>query len=100
VRIGRLNVPVHGGRKGIKRQQVLFILRQTAYRFPDSAERTWRFSAAREINASGFVGCSPSAHEFSLHIPTLSFWDEHSGPLRCLCDLSALTRGSRKQLLD
>ena len=25
--IGRLNVPVHCGRKGIKRQQVLFILR-------------------------------------------------------------------------
>ncbi len=39
--IGRLNVPVHCGRKGIKRQQVLFILRQTPYRFPDSAERTW-----------------------------------------------------------
>lgn len=39
--IGRLNVPVHSGRKGIKRQQVLFILRQTPYRFPDSAERTW-----------------------------------------------------------
>ena len=39
--IGGLNVPVHGLRKGIKRQQVLFILGQTAHRFPDSAQCTW-----------------------------------------------------------
>jgi hypothetical protein len=40
-RIGGLKVPVHALRKGIKRQQVLFILRQATHRFPDSAQRIW-----------------------------------------------------------
>jgi hypothetical protein len=39
--IGGLNVPVHALRKGIKRQEVLFILGQAAHRFPDSAQCTW-----------------------------------------------------------
>jgi hypothetical protein len=39
--IGRLNMPVHRLRKGIKRQEVLFVLSQASYRFPDSAESTW-----------------------------------------------------------
>ena len=39
--IGRLNMPVHGLRKGIKGQEVLFILRQASHCFPDSAEYTW-----------------------------------------------------------
>ena len=39
--IGGLNVPVHGRRKRIKRQQVLFVLSEAAHRFPDSACCTW-----------------------------------------------------------
>jgi hypothetical protein len=40
-RIGRLNVSVQRLRKGIKGQEVLFVLSQASHRFPDSAERTW-----------------------------------------------------------
>jgi len=39
--IGALNVAVHRLRKGIKGQEVLFILSQPSHRFPDSAEHTW-----------------------------------------------------------
>jgi hypothetical protein len=39
--IGRLNVSVHGGRKLVKRQEILFILSQAAHSFPDSAGYTW-----------------------------------------------------------
>jgi hypothetical protein len=39
--IGRLDMTIHGRWKGIKRQQVLFILGQAAHRFPDSAQCTW-----------------------------------------------------------
>jgi hypothetical protein len=46
VRIGRLNVAVQGGRKGIKGQEVIFILRQAADCLPDSVACIWRFSAA------------------------------------------------------
>ena len=40
-RVGGLKVSVHDLRKRIKRQEVLFVLRQASHRFPDSAECTW-----------------------------------------------------------
>ena len=39
--IGGLNMAVHGSRKCIKRQEVLFVLSQAAHRFPDSVQCTW-----------------------------------------------------------
>jgi hypothetical protein len=39
--IGGLNMAMHGRRKLVKRQQMLFILSQASYRFPDSTESTW-----------------------------------------------------------
>ena len=69
--IGRLNVAVHWLRKGIKGQQVLFILNQAAYRF-------WI-----ALSVLGLEGCQfyqrllfgwllPDANEFSLDVATLS----------------------------
>ena len=39
--VSRLNVPVHRGRKIIKRQCFLFLLHQTSHSFPDSACCIW-----------------------------------------------------------
>ena len=38
---GRLDEPVHGRRKRVTGQQVLFILIQASHRFPESACHTW-----------------------------------------------------------
>jgi hypothetical protein len=72
--IGRLNVAVHCGRKGIKRQQVLFILRQTPYRF-GIALSVLSFEGGQGDQCLWLCRLLPNANEFSLHIPTLSFWD-------------------------
>jgi hypothetical protein len=40
-RVRRLNVSVHGLRELVKRQEVLFILNQALYRFPDSVYCIW-----------------------------------------------------------
>jgi hypothetical protein len=39
--IGGLSVAVHSFRKGIKGQEVLFVLCQASHRFPDGAAHTW-----------------------------------------------------------
>ena len=36
--IGRLDVTIHDRWKGVKSEQMLFILHQAAHRFPDSAD--------------------------------------------------------------
>src|SRR5258708_6776400 len=96
--IGRLNVPVHCGRKGIKRQQVLFILGQTPYRF-GIAHSVLGFEGGQGDQCLWLCRLLPNANEFSLHIPTLSFWDSIAH-IALLMHQTALTRGSRKQLLD
>jgi hypothetical protein len=64
----------------------------------DSACCIWRVFAVSWTTASCFVGCS--------QMPTSSAWTAPRSrrgialrTLRCLCDLPALTRGSRKQFL-
>ncbi len=72
--IGRLHVPVQRLRKGIKRQEVLFVLGQASYRF-------W---IAHSV--LGFEGCElgqrlllrrlvPDANKFSLDVAALSSGD-------------------------
>src|SRR6266699_1261021 len=64
--IGRLHVPVQRLRKGIKRKAGALRPRPGFVPLLDSAQRTWRFSAASWVNASCFVGWS--------QMPTSSAW--------------------------
>ncbi len=70
-RIGRLNMPMHGGRELVKREGVLFVLRQTSHRF-------WIALAVL-----GFEGCqlgqslllcrlAPDPAKFGLHLASLA----------------------------
>jgi hypothetical protein len=72
--IGALNVAVHRLRKGIKGQEVLFVLSQAADRLGIA------------LSVLGFEGCQldqclrlcrllPDANEFSLDLAALSSWD-------------------------
>jgi hypothetical protein len=96
--IGRLHVPVQRLRKGIKRQEVLFVLGQASYRF-------W---IAHSI--LGFEGCElgqrlllrrlvPDANEFSLDVAALSSGDsiEH---VALLVQQTARTGRGRKPVRD
>jgi hypothetical protein len=62
---------MHGQRELVKRQGLLFFLNQAKPRLPDSVCCIWRVLAASSAMASCLLGCSPSAHEFSLHLISL-----------------------------
>jgi hypothetical protein len=70
-RIGRLNVSVHGGRKGIKGQEVIFILSQAADCL-GIALRVFGFEGCYFGQCLQLARLAPDAHEFGLHIASLS----------------------------
>src|ERR1700730_15926503 len=72
--IGGLNVSVHRRRKRIKRQQVLFVLSQASYRFW-IAQSVLGFEGSQLGQGLRLCRLLPDAHEFSLHICTLSARD-------------------------
>jgi hypothetical protein len=96
--IGGLNVSVHGLRKGIKGQKVLFIFNQASHRL---------WIALRILGSEGgqagqsflFGRLIPDAHEFGLNLTSLSSRDgiEH---IALLMHQTALTKGSRKLFSD
>ncbi len=96
--IGGLNVPVHRGRKRIKRQQVLFVLNQAADRFW-IALSVLGFEGGQLGQCLLFVRLVSNANEFGLDVATLASGDgiQH---IALLMHQTALARGSRKQLRD
>ena len=72
--VGRLNVPVHGSREGIKRERLLFLLSQ-------ASDRLWIALAVfgfegRQVNECLlFGGLSPDPSEFGCHFSALSAGD-------------------------
>jgi hypothetical protein len=95
--IGGLNMPMHGGRKLVKGQEVLFILSQTSHRL-------WI-----ALSVLGFEGCQlcqclllirllTDASEFSLDVAALSSGDSIED-IALLMHQTALTRCGRKQFL-
>ncbi len=96
--IGGLNVPVHRLRKGVKREEVLFILRQTAHGFR-IAQRILGFEGGQAGQRLRLGRLIPDADEFGLHVTSLSSRDrtEH---VTLLMEQTALTRRGRKQFRD
>jgi len=97
-RIGGLNMSVHALRERVKRQQVLFILSQTADRF-------WI-----ALSVLGFEGCQvdqrllfcrlfPNADQFDLNVAAFAARDGVQD-VTLLMHETALTRRSRKQFRD
>ncbi len=95
--IGGLNVAVHGRRKLVKCQQVLFILSQASHRF-------WIAFAVFGLKGCQLGYCLlscrliPDANEFCLNVAALSSWDGIQD-ITLLMHQAALTRGGGKPLL-
>ena len=97
-RIGRLNVAVHRLRKVVKRQEVLFILRQASHGFW-IAHSICGFESGQLDQCLRLCGLLPDANQFGLHITVLSFGDSGKH-IALFMHQTALTRGGRKQLCD
>lgn len=96
--VGGLNVPMHRLRKGIQRQEVLFVLSQASHRLGIA------------LAILGFEGCQlyqclllcrlvPDADQFGLDSAALSAGNGVQDSA-LLMNQTALTRGGRKQLRD
>ena len=96
--IGGLNMAVHALRKGIKRQQVLFILAQTTHRFR-IALSVLGFEGGQLGQRLLFARLLPDANEFSLHLSSLSPGDRIQH-MALFMHQTALARGGRKQLRE
>ncbi|SRR6266496_3394668 len=95
--IGGLNVAMHRLRKGIKGQEVLFILNQASYRFW-IALSVLGFEGGQFYQRLLLCGLLPDANEFSLDVATLSPGDRVED-VTLLMHQTALTRRARKQFL-
>ncbi len=96
--IGGLNVPMHALRKRIKRQQVLFVLRQTSYCFW-IALSVLGFEGRQLGQRLLFAGLLPDANEFDLHIAALASRDGVQD-VALLVHQTALARSGGEQLRD
>ena len=96
--IGRLNVAVHRLRKVVKRQEVLFILRQASYGFW-IAHRIFGFESGQLDQCLRLCGLLPDANQFGLHISARSLGDSGKH-IALFMHQTALTRRRRKQLRD
>jgi hypothetical protein len=97
-RIGGLNVSVQSGRKGIKRQEGLFVLGQASHHFR-VAQRILGFEGGQAGQCLLFCRLLPDTHEFGLDVTSFSPRDgiEH---VALLMQQTAFTRGSRKLFAD
>ena len=91
--IGGLNVPVHALRKGIKRQEVLFVLSQTSYRF-GIALSILGFEGGQLGQRLLWCWLLPDTNQFGLDIATLSSGNgrEH---IALFMDQAVLARGGQ-----
>ena len=96
--IGGLNMPVHRGGELVKGQQVFFILRQAAHRF-GIAHSVLAFKGGQLGQCFLLGRCSQMPTSSACTSPRSRLGMALS-TLRCLCDLSALARGGRKQVRD
>ena len=96
--IGALNMTMHGSRKGIKRQQMLFILLQAAHGFR-VALSICGFKSLQIEQGRFFRLLFPNAREFGLHLLPFSSRDgtEH---VALLVDKAALPGSGRKEVTD
>jgi hypothetical protein len=69
--IGALNMPMHALRKGIKGQQMLFVLCQAANRF-GIAFAIFGFEGRQLHESLLFRRLLPNCHQFRLNLSTLS----------------------------
>ncbi len=93
--IGGQNVSVHALRKGIKGQEVFFVLDQTSHRF-GIALSILRFEGAQLSQGLLFCRLLPDANQFSLNLSSLSSGDG-SEDIALFVHQAALARGSGKQ---
>jgi len=96
--VRRLNVTMHHLRKRIKRQQMLFVLSQTAHRF-------WIALSILGFEGSQLGQCLrlgrllPDTNQFGLDIAALSSGDSREH-IALFMHQAALARGGRKQFPD
>jgi hypothetical protein len=95
--VGGLNMPVHALGKGIKGQEVLFVLHQASYRF-GIALAIFRFEGSQLDDCLLFCRLLPDSREFSLDLVALSSGDGVQD-IALFMHKTALTRGGRKQSL-
>ena len=69
--VGGLNVPMHGRRKGIERQGVLFVLSQASHRFW-IALAVFGFEGRQVGHCFLLCRLAPDAAKFGLHLASLS----------------------------
>src|SRR5258708_28972006 len=94
--IGRLNMTIHGRWKGIKREEMLFILSQAAYCF-GVALSIFRFKRIQIDECIFLLLLFPNSAEFALDI--LSFSSRNgTHDVALFVHETALTRGCPKQL--
>ena len=93
-----LNVAVQTLRKGIKRQEVLFVLRQASQRFR-IALRVLGFEGSQLDQCLLFCRLLPDTYQFGLDISPFSSGDG-SEDIALLMHETALTRGRRKPVRD
>ncbi len=93
-----MNMSVHAHRELVKRQQVLFILSQTADRFW-VAHSVLGFEGCQVDQGLLFCRLFPNADQFDLHVAAFSSRDGVQD-VALLMHQTALTRRSRKQLRD
>lgn len=96
--IGGLNVSMHRLRKGIKRQEVFFVLSQASHRF-EIALTILGFEGHQLYQCFLLCGLLPDAHQFGLHVAALSSRDGIQD-IALFMHQTALRRGGRKQLRD
>ena len=93
--IRRLNVSMHALRKGIKRQEVLFVFSQASHRFW-IALSVLGFESGQLSQRLLLCRLLPDSREFSLDLVALSSGDGVQDIALFLHE-TALTRGGRKQ---
>src|SRR5260221_2526859 len=96
--IGRLNMTIHGRWKGIKREEMLFILSQAAYCF-GVALSIFRFKRLQIDERIFLLLLVPNSAEFGLDILAFSSRDG-THDVALFVDETAVTRGCRKELPD
>ena len=89
---------LHRLRKGVKREEVLFILPQTSYRF-GIALAIFGFEGTQLSQRFLFCCLLPDANQFDLDLAPLSSGDG-SQDIALFMEQAALTRGSRKQFVN